>query len=68
MKQLEKILIGIAAFLIQGWVVKLLWNGVGSAQGLAPITWLEALGWMMLARTLFGTGDIASTLKKSANR
>jgi hypothetical protein len=68
MKQLEKILVALLAFLIQGWLLKTILNAVGPAQGIAPISWLQALGWMMAARILFGTGDIASTLKKSANR
>jgi len=66
-KLLEKAAISIITFLIQAWILKLLWNSLGPAQGLATITWLEGLGWLVMARTLLGTGDIVSSIKKSAN-
>jgi hypothetical protein len=64
----EKILLAAITFAVQAWLLKLLWNGLGPAQGLAPVSWLAAMGWMIACRTLLGTGDIASTLKRGANK
>jgi hypothetical protein len=68
LKAFEKIITGVLVFLIQAWLLKACLNWVGPAQGVAPISWLQAMCWMIAARILFGTGDIASSLKRGANK
>jgi len=52
--------------MIEAWILKWIWNGLGPDQGLAQITWLGAMGWMMIGRTVMGTGAIKSAIA-SAN-
>jgi hypothetical protein len=66
-KALERLLIAVSILCIHSWIFKWIWNEVATRQGLLPITWLEAIGWLILGRALTGAGDIVSTLKKSAN-
>ncbi|MFL5729534.1 MAG: hypothetical protein ACJ75J_08635 [Cytophagaceae bacterium] len=49
------ILLGIGAFLGLGFLVKFLWNKIlPNISGLKRVTYLQALGILILARLLFG--------------
>jgi hypothetical protein len=48
--------------MIEAFILKWIWNGLGPDQGLTEITWLGAMGWMMIGRTVLGTGAIKSAI------
>lgn len=62
-----KLFVAICSFMIEAYILKWIWNGLGPDQGLAQITWLGAMGWMMIGRTVLGTGAIKSAIT-DANR
>lgn len=64
---LGKLAVAIASFMVEAFIVKVIWNGLGPDQGLAQITWLGAMGWMMIGRAVLGTGAIKSAIA-SANK
>ena len=62
-----KLFVAICSFMIEAFILKWIWNGLGPDQGLTEITWLGAMGWMMIGRTVLGTGAIKSAIT-DANR
>jgi len=64
---LGKLFVAICSFLIEALILKWIWNGLGPDQGLAPITWVGAMGWMIIGKTVLGTGAIKSAIT-SANK
>jgi len=62
-----KLFVAICSFMIEAFILKLIWNSIGPDQGLREITWLAAMGWMMIGRTVMGTGAIKSAIA-DANR
>lgn len=66
-ESLGKLLVAVAGFAVEALILKWLWNGLAVDQGLHPITWLGAMGWMIIGKTLTGTGAIKSAIA-SANR
>ncbi len=61
-----KLFVGIGSFMLEAFILKVIWNSIGPDQGLREITWTAAMGWMMIGRTVFGTGAIKSAIA-SAN-
>lgn len=64
---LGKLAVAIASFGLEALILKWCWNGLGPDQGLQPITWLAAMGWMIIGKTVMGTGAIKSAIT-SANK
>lgn len=64
---LYKLFIAVCSFGVEALILKEIWNGLGPDQGLRPITWVAAMGWMIIGRTLTGTGAIKSAIS-SANK
>ena len=65
---LGKLFVAICSFMIEAWILKWIWNGLGPDQGLAQITWLGAMGWMMIGRTVLGTGAIKSAIASAKTK
>jgi len=57
-----KLFVAICSFMIEAFILKWIWNGLGPDQGLTEITWLGAMGWMMIGRGVLGTGAIKSAI------
>jgi hypothetical protein len=53
---LGKVLFGVAAFAILGWVAMTLWNAIipGVFVGVRAVDYRQALGLLVLSRLLFG--------------
>lgn len=66
-ESLGKLVVAIASFGVEALILKWIWNSIGPAQGLHEITWLSAMGWMIVGKTVMGTGAIKSAIA-SANR
>lgn len=64
---LGKLAVALASFGLESLILKWIWNGIGPDQGLQPITWLAAMGWMIIGKTVMGTGAIKSAIT-SANK
>ncbi len=64
---LGKLAVAIASFALEALILKWIWNGLGPDQGLQPITWIGAMGWMIIGKTVMGTGAIKSAIT-SANK
>jgi len=64
---LSRLGIALASFGLESLVLKWLWNWLGPDQGLSPITWLAAMGWIVIGKTVMGTGAIKSAIL-GANR
>lgn len=64
---LGKLAVAIASFGIEALILKWIWNSIGPDQGLQPITWLAAMGWMIVGKTVMGTGAIKTAIA-SANK
>jgi hypothetical protein len=62
-----KLFVAICSFMIEAFILKWIWNSIGPDQGLREITWLAAMGWMMIGRGVLGTGAIKSAIT-DANR
>jgi hypothetical protein len=63
-----KLLTAIASFAVEALILKWIWNGLGPDQGLAQITWLGAMGWMMIGRGVLGTGAIKSAIASAKTK
>jgi len=48
--------------MLEAFFLKLIWNSIGPDQGLHEITWLAAMGWMVVGKTVMGTGAIKSAI------
>ena len=59
---ITKIVTAIASFMLEAFILKWIWNGLGPDQGLAEITWLGAMGWMIIGKTVLGTGAIRTAI------
>lgn len=57
-----KLFVALCSFMLEAFFLKLIWNGLGPDQGLTEITWLGAMGWMMIGRTVMGVGAIKSAI------
>jgi hypothetical protein len=57
-----KLFAAICSFMLEAFILKVIWNSIGPDQGLREITWLAAMGWMMIGRTVMGTGAIKSAI------
>jgi hypothetical protein len=57
-----KLFVAICSFMLEAFILKVIWNSIGPDQGLREITWLAAMGWMMIGRTVMGTGAIKSAI------
>jgi hypothetical protein len=64
---LGKLFVAICSFAVEALILKWIWNSIGPDQGLKEITWLAAMGWMIVGKTVFGTGAIKTAIA-SANR
>lgn len=64
---LGKLAVAIASFGVEALILKWIWNAIGPDQGLQPITWLAAMGWMIVGKTVMGTGAIKTAIA-SANK
>jgi hypothetical protein len=64
---LGKLFVAICSFMIEAFILKLIWNGLGPDQGLREITWVGAMGWMIIGKTVLGTGAIKAAIA-SANK
>ena len=59
---LGKLFVAICSFMLEAFILKWIWNGLGPDQGLAEITWLGAMGWMIIGKTVLGTGAIRTAI------
>jgi hypothetical protein len=59
---ITKIVTAIGSFMLEAFILKWIWNGLGPDQGLAEITWLGAMGWMIIGKTVLGTGAIRTAI------
>jgi hypothetical protein len=59
---ITKLVAAIGSFMLEALILKWIWNGVGPEQGLTEITWLAAMGWMVIGKTVLGTGAIRSAI------
>lgn len=57
-----KLFVAICSFMIEALILKAIWNGLGPDQGLTEITWLGAMGWMIIGKTVLGTGAIKTAI------
>jgi hypothetical protein len=57
-----KLFVALCSFMLEAWILKWIWNGLGPDQGLTEITWLGAMGWMMIGRTVMGIGAIKGAI------
>ena len=57
-----KLFVAICSFMLEAFILKVLWNSIGPDQGLREITWLSAMGWMIVGKTVFGTGAIKTAI------
>jgi len=57
-----KLFVAICSFMIEAFILKVIWNIIGPDQGLREITWTAAMGWMIVGKTVFGTGEIKSAI------
>jgi len=57
-----KLFVAICSFMIEAFILKLIWNSIGPDQGLREITWTAAMGWMIVGKTVFGTGAIKTAI------
>ena len=62
-----KLFVAICSFMIEAFILKLIWNSIGPDQGLHEITWLAAMGWMVVGKTVMGTGAIKSAIADILN-
>ena len=63
-----KLFVAICSFMIEAFILKLIWNGLGPDQGLREITWVGAMGWMMIGRTVMGIGAIKTAIADANKR
>lgn len=54
--------VGVCSFMLEAFFLKLIWNSIGPDQGLHEITWLSAMGWMIIGKTVMGTGAIRNAI------
>lgn len=64
---IQKLTVAVLSFGIEALILKWIWNSIGPAQGLAEITWISAMGWIIIGKTVLGTGAIKSAIT-GANR
>ena len=64
---LGKLAVAVASFAVEALILKWIWNSIGPDQGLHEITWLSAMGWMIVGKTVMGTGAIKTAIT-SANK
>jgi hypothetical protein len=57
-----KLFVALCSFMLEAFILKWIWNGLGPDQGLAEITWLGAMGWMIIGKTVLGTGAIRTAI------
>jgi hypothetical protein len=57
-----KLFVAICSFMIEALILKWIWNIIGPDQGLREITWVAAMGWMIVGKTVFGTGAIKTAI------
>ena len=57
-----KLFVALCSFMLEALILKWIWNGVGPEQGLTEITWLAAMGWIIIGKTVLGTGAIRSAI------
>lgn len=57
-----KLFVAVCSFMLEAFILKWIWNGLGPDQGLAEITWLGAMGWMIIGKTVLGTGAIKTAI------
>jgi hypothetical protein len=57
-----KLFVALCSFMLEAFILKWIWNGLGPDQGLAEITWLAAMGWMIIGKTVLGTGAIRTAI------
>ena len=57
-----KLFVAICSFMLEAFILKVIWNSIGPDQGLREITWLSAMGWMIVGKTVFGTGAIKTAI------
>ena len=57
-----KLFVGVCSFMLEAFFLKLIWISIGPDQGLHEITWLAAMGWMVVGKTVMGTGAIKSAI------
>ena len=60
-----KLFVAICSFMIEAFILKLIWNGLGPDQGLREITWTGAMGWMIIGKTVLGTGAIKAAISNA---
>lgn len=60
---LYNLFVAVCSFMLEAFILKWIWNAIGPAQGLTEITWLAAMGWMVIGKTVLGTGAIRSAIK-----
>lgn len=60
-----KLFVAICSFMIEAFILKLIWNGLGPDQGLREITWVGAMGWMIIGKTVLGTGAIKAAISNA---
>ena len=59
---LYKLFIAVCSFMVEALILKVIWNGLGPDQGLREITWVGAMGWMIIGKTVLGTGAIKAAI------
>jgi hypothetical protein len=64
---LGKLFVAVCSFMLEALILKWIWNSIGPDQGLTEITWLAAMGWMIVGKTVMGTGAIKTAIT-SANK
>jgi len=57
-----KLFVGVCSFMLEAFFLKVIWNSIGPDQGLREITWTAAMGWMIVGKTVFGTGAIKTAI------
>jgi len=57
-----KLFVAICSFMLEAFILKVIWNSIGPDQGLREITWTAAMGWMIVGKTVFGTGAIKTAI------
>ena len=65
---LYKLFIAVCSFMVEALILKAIWNGLGPDQGLREITWVGAMGWMIIGKTVLGTGAIKAAISDANKR